>query len=104
MGQNSSASSTNVAAFILHVAVVLTVARTVFSPYTSVNGTEYAFVLTGPEWTRALAETGAEPGLSARIYWVALGGQLATLWAIAIGALWFLRQPPRPSRTVQQPE
>lgn len=104
MGQHSSASSANVAAFILHVAVVLTVAMVIFPPFTSLNGTEYAFVLTGPEWSRALAESGAELGLGARIYWVALGGQLVTLWAIALGAMWFLVRPAEPSRRMQQPE
>ena len=69
-------------AFALYVAVVLTIVMVLFPPYTSINGTEYAFVLTGPEWTRL-------SGLTPRLHWAALLVQLGTVWAIALGARWF---------------
>jgi hypothetical protein len=81
------------ASFVAYVAVVLTIARVLFPPFTSLNGTEYAFVMTGPEWSRALALTAAELGLRAQIHWAALLVQIAVVWAIAVGALWCLRGP-----------
>jgi hypothetical protein len=85
-----NASSANVGAFVVYVAVVLTLAMALFPPFTSLNGTEYAFVLTGPEWSRIVAASGVDLGLTADIYWAALLVQLAALWAIALGARWFL--------------
>ncbi len=77
-------------AFIVYVTAVLTVAMVLFPPFVSLNGTEYAFVLTGPEWSRAMGSFGEEMGLSARIHWEALSVQLGALWAIGLGARWFL--------------
>lgn len=74
----------------MYVAAVLTVVIVLFPPFTSIDGTEYAFVLTGPEWTRL-------SGLTPRIYWAALGVQLGTVWALALGARWFFgRNAPPP--------
>lgn len=90
----------NLARFVVYVAVVLTLLMLLFPPFTSLNGTEYAFVATGPEWSQAMGAVGAELGLTARIHWIALGVQLGALWAIALGAWGFLgRQPAaRPER------
>lgn len=87
--------TSHVASFILYAAVVLTAAMTAFPPFTSVAGTEYAFILTGPEWSRGLQETGQDLGLTAHIYWGALAVQLATVWALALGAAWFFGSTPR---------
>jgi hypothetical protein len=83
-------ASPNVAAFVVYVAAVLTVAIATFPPFTSLYGTEYAFVLTGPEWSRSLQAAGADLGLTARIHWPALLVQLTVVWALAFGARWFL--------------
>jgi hypothetical protein len=91
---HSPATTTpDAAAFAIYVAAVLTVAMVLFPPFTSFNGTEYAFVLSGPEWSRSMQAAGAELGLSARIYWPALLLQLAVVWAVALGARWFLGEP-----------
>ncbi len=79
-------------AFIIHVTAVLTVAMLLFPPFVSVGGTEYAFVFTGPEWSRAMGVFGEELGLTARIHWEALIVQLGALWAIGLGARWFLTE------------
>jgi hypothetical protein len=84
------ASSANVTRFVIYVAVVLTLAMLAFPPYTSLYGVEYAFVLRGPEWSYIMGESGVDLGLTARIYWAALGVQLGAVWAIALGAKWFL--------------
>jgi hypothetical protein len=90
------ASSAKVSRFIVYVAVVLTLAMVLFPPFTSMYGTEYAFVLRGPEWWNVVSDSGADLGLTARIYWAGLGVQLGLVWAIALGASWFLRPVPRP--------
>ncbi len=76
----------NPARFSVYVALVLSVAMVLFPPFTSVNGTEYAFVLTGPEWARAMEAVGRELGLTARIDWALLLVQLGAVWAVALGA------------------
>lgn len=86
----ANGSAANVSRFVTYVTGVLTVVMLLFPPYTSLNGTEYAFLLTGPEWSRAMGAVGAELGLTARIHWIALGVQLGAVWAIALGARWFL--------------
>lgn len=78
----------DIGAFILYLAGVLTVVMLLFPPFVSLNGTEFAFVLTGPEWSRALGGLGDTLGLSARIHWVALCVEIGALWAIALGAVW----------------
>lgn len=94
-GPHSTPSSSKAAAFILYVAAVLTVVMVLFPPFTSLNGTEYAFLLTGPEWSRHIGTLGDDLGLTARLHWVLLFAQLATVWAIAVGAKKFLAaQPP----------
>ena len=86
----SASPSSKGAAFAVYVALVLTVAMVLFPPFTSVNGTEYAFLLTGPEGVRLA-------GLTPRLHWAALLVQLGAVWAIALGARWFFgRQPPEP--------
>ena len=86
-----SSPRSRVAAFVVYVALVLTAAMVLFPPFTSVNGTEYAFLFTGPEGVRLA-------GLTPRIYWAALFVQLGTVWAVALGARWFFgRQPPEPT-------
>jgi hypothetical protein len=83
-------ASPAMAGFAVYMAAVLTVAMALFPPFTSVNGTEYAFVATGPEWARHLGAVGEGLGVTARIHWTALGVQVGTLWAIALGARWYL--------------
>ncbi len=77
-------------AFIIYVTAVLTVVMLLFPPFVSLSGTEYAFLLTGPEWSRAMGAFGEEVGLTARVHWEALIVQLGALWAIGLGARWFL--------------
>lgn len=100
MSPPPSATTPKLALFIVYVAVVLTVMMILFPPFTSLSGTEYAFALTGPEWARAMGDVGAELGLSARLYWPLLLGQLAALWAIALGASRWLLRLPSPLRNV----
>ena len=88
--KGSDAARMGAPAFIVYVTVVLTVVMVVFPPFVSLNGTEYAFVLTGPEWSRAMGAFGEDLGLTARIHWEALSVQLGALWAIGLGARWFL--------------
>lgn len=88
--RRSTPAAANLAGFIVYVTVVLTVVLVLFPPFTSMNGTEHAFVLTGPEWSRSMGHLGEELGLRARIHWVALLVQLSAVWAIALGARWFL--------------
>lgn len=83
--------------FIVYVAAVITVAMGLFPPFTSLGGTEYAFVLTGPEWSRAMGAVGAGLGLSARLHWPLLLVQVAAVWALAFGARHFLGPPLGPS-------
>lgn len=83
---------TGPASYIIYVAAVLSIAMILFPPFTSLSGTEYAFLLTGPGWLTSLAPTGADLGVGAHIYWSALLVQLGTVWALALGARWFLRQ------------
>lgn len=86
----------NAAAFAVYVAAVLTVAMALFPPFTSLSGTEYAFVLSGPEWSRAMGALGTDLGLSAHIHWALLLVQLAAVWALALGVRHFLGPPPGP--------
>lgn len=67
-------------------AVVVTIAMISFPPYTSFYGTEYAFILDGPEWARQTQVTLVDFELGASIYWALLGVQLLTLWAITFAA------------------
>lgn len=63
-----------------------------FPPFASLSGTEYAFLLTGPGWARGMEAVAGHLGLTTHIQWPVLIVQLAALWAIALGAVWFLRQ------------
>jgi hypothetical protein len=92
------------APFIVYVAVVLTVVMALFPPFVSLNGTEYAFFLTGPEWSRQMGSFGESLGLTARIHWIALAVQLGALWAIALGARWFFEQEAAPGREARKPD
>ncbi|HET6567517.1 MAG TPA: hypothetical protein VFG50_06095 [Rhodothermales bacterium] len=89
--QTSTAPVTKAVRFILYVGAVLTVVMILFPPFTSLNGTEYAFFLTGPEWSRAAGELGSNLGLTAHIHWALLLMQLAVVWALALGARYFLK-------------
>ena len=82
--------SSNSAQFILYVAAVLTVVMMLFPPFSSLNGTEYAFVVTGPVWSSNMGALGENLGLTARIHWVLLFVQLGAVWAIALGGKFFL--------------
>lgn len=68
-----------------YLALLLTAAMVLFPPFTSLGGTEYAFVLTGPAWSQAMGAVGSELGLGARLHWPLLLVQLAVLWAAALG-------------------
>lgn len=81
-----SSFASNAAFFTLYVAAVLTVVMVLFPPYASLNGTEYAFVLTGPAWSSNMGTLGESLGLTARIHWILLLVQLGAVWAIALGA------------------
>lgn len=61
-----------------------------FPPYTSFYGTEYALMLSGPEWARSTEATLNDLDLSVRIHWALLLVQLLSLWAIVLGAKWIL--------------
>jgi hypothetical protein len=91
--RHAATSAPNVGSFILYTVAVLTGVSVLFPPFTSLSGTEYAFVLTGPEWSHRLGPVGAELGLKARIHWAALGVQLAALWTLALGARWLVARP-----------
>ncbi len=88
--RGTGATAMGTSAFIVYVTAVLTVVMILFPPFLSLNGTEYAFALRGPEWSRALGVFGEEMGLTARVHWVLLSVQLGALWAIALGAWRFL--------------
>lgn len=94
MPHSPSAPAANPAAFAVYVAAVLTLVIGLFPPFVSLGGMEYAFVLTGPEWSRAMGVVGTELGLEARIHWPLLLVQLGAVWAIALGARRFLVAPP----------
>ncbi len=96
MPHTPSAPAAKPASFVVYVAAVLTVAMALFPPFTSLGGTEYAFVLTGPEWARAMGAVGTDLGLEARLHWPLLLVQLAAVWAIALGAKRYL--VPHPER------
>lgn len=80
----------NLGSFAIWVAIVMTIAMVLYPPFTSINGTERAFLLAGPEWARGMGALGAELGLTVRVDWIALAVQLSALWAVALGARWFL--------------
>jgi hypothetical protein len=94
-------SRSGLARFILFVAAVLTMVSLLYPPYTSLNGIERAFLLTGPEWSQRIGGLGESLGLRPRLYWAGLFIQLGAVWAIAIGARFFLmpRQASIASRT-----
>lgn len=96
----SSPPSPRAASFVLYVAIVLTIAMVLFPPFTSLNGTEYAFLLTGPEWTRLMRTMDSDLGLAARPHWILLSVQLTTVWAIALGARWFFAPKTMPPGSV----
>lgn len=87
--QRSTAPSASPARFVLYVAGVATIVMLLFPPFTSFTGIEYAFLLTGPEWSSRMGTLGESLGLTARVHWIALLVQIAALWAIALGATWF---------------
>ncbi len=76
--------------FVIYVSIVLTLLMLMFPPFSSLNGTERAFVLTGPGWSQSLDGLAGQLGISVRLDWATLIGQLAALWAISLGAVWFL--------------
>lgn len=86
---------------IMYTAIVTTVAMVLFPPYTSFYGTEYALVLSGPEWARWTAATLDDLGLTVRIHWSLLAVQLVMVWALALGAKWIFasREPYSPQST-----
>lgn len=86
----------NVARFIVLIAAVLTVVMLLFPPFVSLTGTEYAFLIDGPEWSRRIGSVVEDLGLKARIHWVLLAVQIAAVWAIAIGARLLLVRPAAP--------
>lgn len=90
----SSPSATNTARFIVYVAGVLTVVMLLFPPFTGLNGTEYAFLFTGPTWSLQMGLLGENLGLTPHIHWMHLIVQLAVVWAIALGARKYLTAPP----------
>ncbi len=92
--RSAPAPSPNIARFTLYVAFVLSMVMVLFPPFTSLNGTEYAFLLTGPEWSRLTGALGEDLGLTARLHWILLLVQLAAVWAIAFGAKRFLGKQP----------
>jgi hypothetical protein len=69
----------------LYAALLLTAVMVLFPPFTSLGGTEYAFVLTGPAWSQAMGSVGRELGLEARLHWPLLCVQLGVVWAAALG-------------------
>ncbi len=89
-------SPTRTARFFSYVAGVLTVFMLLFPPYATFNGTEYAFLLTGPQWSSRLGVLGEHLGMAPHIHWLQLTAQLAVLWAIALGARRYLTPPPAP--------
>lgn len=93
MNVPSSSPSPRTTAFVLYVAVVVTAVMVLFPPFTSFNGTEYAFLLTGPEWARRMT-TGGGPGLGVRLYWSLLLVQIGAVWALALGVRWFFGERP----------
>lgn len=68
------------ARFARYAALLLTAVMVLFPPFTSLGGTEYAFVLTGPAWSQAMGAMGSDLGLEARLHWELLAVQLAMLW------------------------
>lgn len=81
--------SINTGSFAVYVACILTAVMMCFPPFTSLNGTEYAFILTGPEWSGMMKMMGEELGLTPRLHWVLLLVQIAAVWAIALGTRWY---------------
>ena len=91
----TSTNASKASSFILYVAFVLTIAMGLFPPFLGVGGTEHAFVLTGPEWSRAMGAAARELGLTARVHWIALAIELGAIWAIALGGRWFFGTRPQ---------
>lgn len=94
MKETSPVSAAVSSTLILYTAVVLTVAMIAFPPYTSFYGTEYALVLSGPEWARHTEAALSDLDLQVSIHWSLLVLQLFSLWAIALGVKWILGQRP----------
>ncbi|HEX7069522.1 MAG TPA: hypothetical protein VF190_01900 [Rhodothermales bacterium] len=93
-------SAFRVAPFILYATVIVSLMMVLFPPYTSLTGTERAFILVGPEWSRRMSSVAQELGLQARLDWTLLLAQLATLWALSLGAVHFLARRRSPSRPI----
>lgn len=89
-----SSSYSKAARFTVYVATVLSIVMVLFPPFTSLNGTEYAIILTGPEWSRAVGDLGDSLGLTARINWAILAMQLAVVWLIVLGVRHYLLKEP----------
>lgn len=99
MNTSSATDATSpLAHFIIYVCVVLSLLMVLFPPFSSLNGTEHAFLLSGPEWSRDMRPLADQLGLTARIDWIALAAQLLTVWAIGLGAVWFLGRSRSTSR------
>lgn len=78
--------------FVIYLGVVVSIVMLLFPPFSSLNGTEYAFILNGPAWAAGMQDVAAQLGLTTQILWPMLLVQLGALWAVALGAVWFLRQ------------
>jgi hypothetical protein len=75
---------------IIYLGVVATAIMILFPPFSTLSGREFAFLLTGPEWLRGVDAVGADLGIAARIDWIALVGQLAVVWLVVAGGVWFV--------------
>jgi hypothetical protein len=76
--------------FIIYLGVVATAIMILFPPFTTLSGREFAFLLTGPEWLRGVNAIGTDLGIGARLDWIALVGQLAVVWLLVAGGVWFV--------------
>lgn len=90
--------SPRLAVFVVYVSAVFTGVLLLFPPFTGINGIEHAFFLTGPQWAVAAGSFAADLGLTASVHWIALIVQIAAIWAIALGAIWFFGSTERPGR------
>jgi hypothetical protein len=86
--------SARMGGFAIYAAAVISVVMALFPPHTSPAGVEYAFVATGPEWSRQLSPVAESLGITPRIHWSALLVQYAAVWALALGSARFRSGPP----------
>lgn len=69
---------------LIWIAIATTAVLVLFPPFTSIGGTEHAFILTGPAWARRMDALGGEPGLRAHIHWTALAVRVTAVWLVVI--------------------